>query len=74
MSINIQYWKVSYNLENRRVKYQINNIQDSLEKVNSGLIKLIKKYQNPDTPLIFYPDKRKSLVFDDYFHLARASR
>jgi RecB family exonuclease len=69
--ISTQYWKLSYNLNNQKVKYDIKYPHELLEDIEQGLTSLIKKYQDPDNILLFYPDKRKKLTHDDYSHLAR---
>ncbi len=67
----IGYWKLSGTSEHSNAIMYGEELETWLTETREGLIRLLKTFDNPETPYLSCPDTERSPKYNDYEHLAR---
>ena len=69
--ISMDYWHLKGGEPAGEIHSYIKNLDLQIDKAEAGILRLIKAFDNVETPYLAYPDPLFAPHYDEYTHLAR---
>jgi ATP-dependent helicase/nuclease subunit B len=68
---SLDYWRLTGGEPAGKMRSHVDGIENLVDAAETGLLRLIEAFDQPETPYRAIPDPGLPLRFDDYAHLAR---
>ena len=68
---SLDYWRLTGGEPAGKMRSHVDGVENLVDAAETGLLRLIEAFDQPETPYRAIPDPGLPLRFDDYAHLAR---